>query len=314
MKDELSILIPTYNDDCYELVASLQAQADAIDGLKYEILVSDDASSSTRIIMNNRRINDLPHSRFIENAVNRGRSGNRNALMKEAQYAWLLFVDARRSIVRDDFLQKYLSTADDERAIYGAYIVVGDEHDLKGNLRFLYERQLVSRHAVEKRRLIPEMDFNASNFFIEKKLMEEHPFDERFSMYGYEDVIFGKELTQSGTTITHIDNPVGFSRFEDNATFVKKTEAAMQTLYEFREALLPYSRLLQFYKDHSRITSFVLWLYHRNRKSWKHNLHSDKPSLKKLQLYKLGYYATIVKKAAGKNIDKTSKDYNLPNG
>ena len=305
MKNELSILIPTYNDDCYDLVSSLQTQAEAIESLQYEILVSDDASSSTRIIMNNRRINDLPNCRFIENAVNRGRSANRNALMQEARYAWLLYVDARRSIVREDFIKTYLSTSDTERAIYGAYIVVGDADELKGNLRFRYERQLEPRHSVEQRRMVPEMDFNSSNFFIERKVMMEQPFDECFTMWGYEDVLFGKKLTESGISIVHIDNPVGFSRFEDNATFLKKTETAMHTLYDFREELLPFSRLLQFYTCHPKLTAFVLWLYRHNRKSWKHNLQSDKPSLKKYQLYKLGYYAMIVRK---KTIEQTTID------
>ena len=41
-KKELSILIPTYNDDCYDLVEQLARQAAAIDELEYEILVADD--------------------------------------------------------------------------------------------------------------------------------------------------------------------------------------------------------------------------------------------------------------------------------
>ena len=296
MKDQLSILIPTFNDDCYKLVATLHEQAEAIEGLKYEILVSDDASTSTRVIISNRNINELSHCRYIENAVNRGRSANRNYLMNEAQYAWLLFVDARRSIVRDDFVSKYLSTSDDERAVYGAYVVVGDNREMKDNLRYRYERQLEPRHTVERRRQKPEMDFNASNFLIKKDIMVAHPFDQRFSMYGYEDVLLGKELTLSGTNITHIDNPVGFSRFEDNATFLKKTEAAMHTLYEFREDLLPYSRLLQFYNQHTTATALVRWLYRHRRNAWKRSLQGVNPPLWTFQCYKLGYFATLVKK------------------
>ena len=38
----LSILIPTYNYDCTQLVADLQQQAEQI-GINYEIIVADDA-------------------------------------------------------------------------------------------------------------------------------------------------------------------------------------------------------------------------------------------------------------------------------
>ena len=42
MINELSILIPVYNDNATVLVRVLQAQAEAVDGLEYEILAVDD--------------------------------------------------------------------------------------------------------------------------------------------------------------------------------------------------------------------------------------------------------------------------------
>ena len=36
MKKSLSILLPSYNNRCYSLVAALKAQADSISGLSYE--------------------------------------------------------------------------------------------------------------------------------------------------------------------------------------------------------------------------------------------------------------------------------------
>ena len=41
----LSILIPTYNDPCFELVDTLRHQAEAT-GISYEIIVADDGSTS----------------------------------------------------------------------------------------------------------------------------------------------------------------------------------------------------------------------------------------------------------------------------
>ena len=45
MKQELSILIPVYNDDSTRLAAELSRQAEAITDLSYEIIVADDCST-----------------------------------------------------------------------------------------------------------------------------------------------------------------------------------------------------------------------------------------------------------------------------
>lgn len=44
----LSILIPTYNDDCYELVQALALQAKALNLADWEIIVADDGSTTVR--------------------------------------------------------------------------------------------------------------------------------------------------------------------------------------------------------------------------------------------------------------------------
>ena len=48
MKNGLSILIPTYNDDCSALVAALSAQA-CQSGASYEIIVGDDGSTAPAV-------------------------------------------------------------------------------------------------------------------------------------------------------------------------------------------------------------------------------------------------------------------------
>lgn len=46
MKKELSILIPTFNDICVDLVQALARQCESIQRLKYEIIVADDGSTN----------------------------------------------------------------------------------------------------------------------------------------------------------------------------------------------------------------------------------------------------------------------------
>lgn len=54
MIDELSILMPCYNNECAPLAARLAAQAEAIirqgRRLRYEIIVADDGSTDALII------------------------------------------------------------------------------------------------------------------------------------------------------------------------------------------------------------------------------------------------------------------------
>lgn len=307
-KKELSILIPTYNDDCYDLVEQLARQAAAINELEYEILVADDASSLTRVIMSNRRINDLPHCRFIENAVNRGRAAIRNALMREAKYAWLLFIDADMQITHADYLLKYLNTTEQMQVVSGGYEIVGSHEQLGHNLRFLYEKANEKHANSEKRNKCPMKDFHTSNFLISQELMNEHPLDERFLHYGYEDVLYGKALSDIGIQITHIDNPVGFCKFEDNHEFIKKTEEGLRTLSLFSQELEGYSRLLDFRKQHPVLTRWCNRLYKRQRKSWRQKLCSDSPSLLIFKLYKLGYLSRQMEKQGLNETNTSSKD------
>ena len=81
-KSMLSILIPTYNYDCMQLVDDLQAQALQA-GIEHEIIVADDASPDTIYKVANRAINDNPYCRLIELETNVGRARIRNLLAQE---------------------------------------------------------------------------------------------------------------------------------------------------------------------------------------------------------------------------------------
>ena len=60
----LSILIPTYNCACNQLVAELSRQADALH-LAYEIVVVDDASTDADIVHKNSQIATMPNCRIV---------------------------------------------------------------------------------------------------------------------------------------------------------------------------------------------------------------------------------------------------------
>jgi len=283
----LSILIPTYNDVCCQLVNDLQSQAAAL-GIDYEIIVADDGSTDEAVLRQNRTINALPYCRLLERGTNSGRAVIRNVLASEARYPWLLFIDSDMTVCRTDFIERYISTVGD--VVYGGLVI---RHTTRQNLRARYELSRASEHTLERRRQSPYHDFHTANFMIRRDLMLTHPFDERFSRYGYEDVLLGKTLQMNAIGIEHIDNPLSFEIFESNAAFVCKTEEGLQTLYSFRHELRGYSRMIDFTEQHP-VVSVLIRCWHHIAKKWeRRHLCSNAPTLCVFTLYRLGYFLSL---------------------
>ncbi len=290
----LSILIPTYNDLCVKLVDDLSRQAEQA-AIDYEILVADDGSTDAKVKEQNRQISRWPHCRYLPQAQNVGRAAIRNFLVRASHHPWLLFIDSDMTLVRPDFIVKYLSMEEAD-VVYGGYRIDGDAEALKGNLRYLYEKASEQEHTAVKRQKQPYHDFHTANFLIRRELMEALLFDERFRHYGYEDVLLGKQFRRNQVSITHIDNPLGFSTFEGNAQFVTKTEDGLQTLCQFRSELRGYSRLLTFVEGiHLPVILSLFRCWHRLFGRWERkNLCGPHPSLRLFSLYKLGYFCNLL--------------------
>lgn len=288
----LSILIPTYNDVCVELATSLHQQASLLEGLSFELLVADDGSNDSESIAANHSIERLPHCRLLLQAKNIGRAAIRNFLAREAKGEWLLFVDSHMSVIRDNYLSTYLSLLGDT-LLYGGY-----ELSPEGpcdNLRYIYERSCIDGQRAEVRSQSPYANFHTSNFMVRREVMLSHPLDERFRRYGYEDVLFGKTLQKAGIGITHIDNPLGFNRFESNERFMEKTEEGLETLSMFRDELSGYSRLLQLSErlDHLHLSWLIRGIHRLVGPSLRRQLTGNHPSVLGFKIYRLGYFLGI---------------------
>ncbi len=287
----LSILIPTYNYCCVQLVRDLQEQASAT-ALDFEIIVADDGSTDDSIRLRNMAIQEIPNCHYIIRQRNCGRSAIRNFLARQAIYPWLLFIDSDMMICRPDFIKTYW--VNKENVVDGGIVVNGSNEHL---LRYLYERASEQEHTVEKRRKSPYHDFHTANFMIPRELMLRFPFDERYSHYGYEDVAFGITLKNNSIDILHIDNPMSFEVFESNEDFILKTEEGLRTLYAFRHELKGYSRLLQAVNSLHRPVVWLISLWHQLFGTWERcQLMGNHPRLILFNIYKLGYYLTYVKK------------------
>lgn len=302
---DLSILLPSYNNVCVSLVQALQRQADALRGkldkpFRYEIIVADDCSTDAVCIDANRVIGDMLHCRYLRMKQNVGRAQIRNVLISESRGDYVLLIDSDLFLCDDNYLYKYAtSTAD---VVYGGTRIGGEglamvdneanTENLKGNLRYIYEKKAEPSHRAVFRQLRPNQEISVCNLYARRDIMEAHPFDSRFKAYGYEDVLFGKRLAESGIEVTHIDNPVLINEFEPNSVFVKKTEEAILTLCRFEQDLEGYSNLKTKVTTLGRYIPLSLFrLWHRIMKNKeKRNLTGSKPSLLLFKLYKLGFF------------------------
>ena len=293
MKKELSILIPAYNYSCVQMVKDLCAQAEGLrgEGVACEIIVAEDGSTDAEALAANAEIASMPHCRYLRRSENVGRAAIRNVLAQEAQYAWLLFLDGDMAIPSERFLRNWVE-ADVEQVGYGGYVVGKGE---PSNLRYIYEKQCEPMHRAEERKKRPYQHFHTCNFLISREVMMNHPFDERFRHYGYEDVLFGKQLRKDNVKIAHVENPAGFYDFEDNEHFVSKTEEGLRTLHAFRSDLRGYSQMLTFVDGiHLGIVRWFFRCWHRLFGGMeRRNLCGKKPSLRVFKLYKVGYFLRI---------------------
>ena len=294
-KDSISILIPSYNNVCVDLVKDLRHQAESIrkenPEFKFEIIVADDGSTRKETVEKNRAIGALDDCTFIECPQNRGRAVIRNFLAQQAHNDYLLFLDCDLKVDDANFLNYYLHTGDSPVVCGGITIqTVGTPPAF--NLRYNYEKAYEKAVAADASRLYTSKEFRSTNFIIKRDIMLSYPFDERFYEYGYEDVLFGKRLNEAGIKVLHINNAMAMTDLENNALFVEKTEESLRTLYKFRNDLRGYSHILSIVE---RLRAFHLLSCARHlfcfaANGMRVNLTGSHPRLPLFNWYKLGYY------------------------
>jgi len=285
----LSILIPTFEYDCSDLVTALHQQCESLaqnEQLEYEIIVVDDGSKGIGWQTVKNSVESLSHCTFIRLEDNIGRSRVRNFLAQHAHGERLLFIDSHMSIVSSQYVQRYLTT--DADICQGGYVVEEDDK-WNNNLRYRYERRARQLNRKHNDDTETNHDFHTSNFLVNRQLFLSHPLDESIRRYGYEDVLYGKQLADCGIKVTNIDNPVGFAHFESNSAFVEKTEEAISTLYELRDRIDGYSRLLTHERRLKRwhVAPLLRSIFSLTRQKMRDNLCGTTPNLRIFDFYKL---------------------------
>ena len=307
MKEGLSILLPTYNCLCIDLVRALHRQCEP-QGIPFEIVVADDGSPDRSFVERNKEIEKLSHVRYLVQDHNVGRSAIRNLLAREAQYAWLIFIDGDLTLSNPHFIERYAqavalgpvsrcSTATNTTSlvVVGGIAIGGDPQRWSHNLRYRYEKHCEAAHRADSRAERSHQEFRTTNFMVYRDIILRYPFDENFHHYGYEDVLFGKSLSEHQVAIKHIDNPILLDDFEDNPTFVRKNEEALRTLFQFRHQLEGYSTLLRYIHrlEAFHLLPIVNLFYKMAGKAIKNNLQHNNPRIFLFNIYKVLYYSSL---------------------
>ena len=292
----LSVLIPTYNYDCTQLVNDLFTLFDTIDE-DVEIIVGDDCSTRVDVSTALRTLNELPHCQCIRLQQNVGRSAIRNYLAQQARGEWLLYLDSDGGIVSKDFLKNYWEVRDKAMVIEGS--IIHPPHCPAPNLslRYYYEKSAEPMFTAAERNKEPYACFRTFNFMVRRDVMLRVPFNERFHRYGYEDILFGINLQNQGVSVLHIDNPLMNLDIETNAVFLNKVNEANTTLIEFYDELRLNSRIVHSYellvKWH--IEPMVRTLFKCVQSLIIKQLLSSKPSVFLFNCYKLGNFSCLMK-------------------
>ena len=160
------------------------------------------------------------------------------------------------------------------------------------------QEELKAANRAEERAKRPYMAFVSKNFMIRRKVMLQCPFDERIRRYGYEDVLLGKRLQQARAQVKYVDNPVGFSTFESNAAFLRKTEDALLNLVTLREEMSGFTHIQSVAERLMRqhFEGPLLLLFSLLRPLMRHCLLGDNPSVACFNAYRLCYYLQLLKK------------------
>ncbi len=290
----ISILIATYQWDTEALVERLVLEISS-KKLVAEIICIDDASG----FVQSERFHSFPYLQYSVLDTNIGRSAIRNRLAKQAKYPLLLFLDADSLPVGHDFLSDYLVAATSVDVVCGGTSYYNTPPSKRTELlRWTYGKEREERSA-SKRLIDPYVSFTSNNFLISKLVFDRFPFDEEIREYGHEDTLFGIGLKENKVSISHIDNPVYHLGLDDGAVFLSKTEQAVVNLSKlYNKGLIGKEvRLIAaFLKLRALGLTYIFRVYFRMiEKKLIKNLLGEHPSLRKMDLYKLGLFVQQMK-------------------
>ena len=297
----VSVLVPTFDWDVVTLCENLHAQFLAT-GVTFELLISENCPKSPHVAKN-QTLNNLPFCQYLIEGVEVGRSANRNALAKKAQYNYLLFLDGDTALPDADFANRYVAALEKAPVICGGtqYVTQAPTNPKK-ILRWLYG-QTKEQVAVNQRQQATYRYYSSFNFLIEKDLFFQIGFDGNLKQYGHEDTLFGRQLKKRAVPVLHIANPLLHLGLDDATDFLDKTKAGVENLYNLgcTGSIDAEVRLHAWYQQilSLSLTTVLAWVFRQTSKKITDNLTGPQPKIWLFDFYKLGYLCTLHEKHQG---------------
>ena len=290
---KLSICIPVYNFDVNDLVNDLQNQINS-NQFDAEIIIIDDASKAEFINKNKKLEKTVSQFIFLEKNI--GRSKIRNLFLNYIQSEYLLFLDCDGKVISQNFLKNYIDFINTKNpdVVFGGRKVSDVKPSAEYGLRwrFAVERENLP---LKQRLKSPYLDFQTNNFIVRKSVLEKNPFNETITQYGYEDLIFAKDLFKNKVFINHIDNPIFNNDVETNEVFLAKADQSAKSLSQLIKSDKDVERIskIKLAKAYSRLKKtggiFLYRLIYKLSKPYlQKKLLGGNASLKALDFYKLG--------------------------
>lgn len=285
----LAVCIPVYNYDVRPLVKELWQQKEKLSP-DIEIILIDDASKDY-IKKTNREIQQFC-DKYLELAENKGRAAIRNHFLTLTAADFFLFLDCD-VFVTPDFLGKYLKYLEGNnsaKVIFGGRKVT-EKRTEQNLLRWDFAMSRENQSAMERCKK-PGLNFQSNNFIIQRELFARFPFNENIVGYGYEDVLFGLTIEDSGISIHHIENPVISGPLETNEQFVEKSTQASKNAAKILKDGNEDCKRLRLVKAFLLLKKTgLLPLFKLNFKPEKLRKNLlEKPTLQKFDLYRLAVF------------------------
>lgn len=302
----VSVLIPTYDWDVSTLVAALHQQLSESCAV-FEILVSDNASKSVYQTAN-AQLNLLPFCKYFIENVEVGRSANRNALARKAQYKWLLFLDGDTALPDGQFVQRYMAQLGKAPVICGGTVYQQQPpHNHNNLLRWRYGKAKEEVPAAMRQK-VPYLAYSSFNFLIGKDLFFQIGFDAGLKQYGHEDTLFGRQLKTLQIPVLHINNPLQHLGLDTANDFLTKTRSGVENLYNLacKGKVDPEVKLFAWYQWilNFGLTYYFTSIYNNKKDAIEKQLTGKNPYMWLFDFYKLGYLCTLHERHQGLPISK----------
>ena len=292
----LSILIPTYNYNIFNLVTELKNQCDIL-GIDYEIICQDDNSNPASTFENNK-INTLEHCSFSSNTINFGRAKNRNSLAQKANFQYLLFLDADTFPIHKNFISTYISAIDDSsKIVYGGIRYQNEKPPKQKILRWIYGKNREALTVIQRNKN-KYLSFLTLNFLIHKDVFAFVSFNETIPNLRHEDTLFSYEVMKKNISIKHIENPVfhyGLDEFEVAINKEHESLMALKNLVEKKLLPTDYVKISQLYTTIKsfKMNSVVALFFRLIKPLLLKNISGSNPSLLLFDIYRIGYLCSL---------------------